>query len=487
MKFKKLYIALTIGSLLTVSGCDSLLNVEPEFAKEGSQIFKTIEEYDFALTGAYSLFRQVGYFGSGAQTTSTWGNLPDMMADNLVRTNEDLANWQTQSDWTYTADENDLQVAWLAAYSVVTQANLVLRNIDQFNATHQKAVNRIKGQALAIRGMAHFDLFRFWAESYDRNSTAYGIPYIEIVDAENLPSRLTVQQSYDQILDDLTTAETLLGDVDKAINTASARFYLDRTAVRAILARVNLYASDYVQAETYATLVINDIGLSDRTVFPSIWRDAAMGEVIWSVAFNLGEGVPAAGVHIAGSNRNRFKPSAELEATYDQVNDIRFTSYFATRSLSGAPRRIVSKFYARTSAPPTAGDNQVNWKAIRSGEMFLIRAEARALQAGKESQGMNDLNTLRAARIENYTPESLTGQALLDAIQLERRKELVAEGHRWFDLKRTSRSITRPVADGQLPSTPLTLGASAREWNWPIPTAEINSNPNIRNQQTSNY
>ncbi len=487
MKFKKLYIALTIGALLTAGGCDSVLDVEPEFVKEGSQIFKTLEEYDFALTGAYALFRQTGYFGSGGQTTSTWGNLPDMMGDNLVRTNEDLANWQTQCNWTYTADENDLEVAWLAAYGVISQANLVLRNLDQFSATNPQAVNRIKGQALAIRGMAHFDLFRYWAESYDRTSSALGIPYIEVVNPEAKPSRLTVQLSYDKIFADLTTAETLLGDVDRTINTASARYYLDRTAVRAILARVNLYAKDYVQAENYATLVINAIGLSDRTVFPNIWRDAAMGEVIWSVAFNLGEGVPSAGVHIAGNNRNRFKPSAALEATYDQTNDIRFSSYFATRSLSGTPRRIVSKFYARNAAPPTAGDNLVNWKAIRSGEMFLIRAEARALQAGKESLGMDDLNALRAARITAYTPEVLTGQALLDAIALERRKELVAEGHRWFDLKRTTKTISRPVGDAQLASTPLTLGASAREWNWPIPTTEINSNPNIRTQQTSNY
>jgi hypothetical protein len=87
-----------------------------------------------------------------------------MMADNLVRTAEDLANWQVQINWAYATDEDDLEVAWVAAYSVVNQANLVLRNIDRFAAAEPTRVNRIKGQALAIRAYAHFDVLRYWAK-----------------------------------------------------------------------------------------------------------------------------------------------------------------------------------------------------------------------------------------------------------------------------------------------------------------------------------
>ena len=489
MKLKRIHIStvLTAIFMMAVTSCDDILDVSPEFQKEGSQIFKTIEEYDFALTGAYALFRQVGYFGSGGQTTSTWGNLPDMMGDNLVRTAEDLANWQTQVNWTYTADENDLEVAWQAAYTVISQANLTLRNIDQFANSEPEAVARIKGQALAIRGMAHFDLLRYWAESYDRNSSGLGVPYVEVVDANSKPNRLTVSQVYDKIFADLSEAENLLGNLEDPINSGTNRSYIDITVLQALLARIYLYSGNFAQAEVYATSVINTIPLASRTAFPSIWRDASVSEVIWSVAFNLGEGVPAAGVHIAGSNRNRFKPSAEVEASYDQVNDVRFSTYFANRTLGGASRRILTKFYARNAAPPTAGDNLVNWKAFRTGEMYLIRAEARARQAGKESLALADLNDLRAARITGYVPQVLTGQALLDAIALERRKELIGEGHRWFDLKRTTRTITRPTVDGHLSATPLTLSSGAREWTWPIPTTELKANENIAGQQTTGY
>src|SRR5215212_2647996 len=178
MKLKKFYIYLGLVGMFSMTACKKVIDVEPEFSKDGSKIFKNLSEYEFALTGAYALFRQTGYFSSGAQTTSSWANLPDMMSENMVQTAEDLANWQTQANWGYNSADADIAVAWVAAYSIIGEANLVLRNIEQFSATSAKQVNRIKGQALAIRGMTHFDILRFWGADYDRNSTALGIPYI---------------------------------------------------------------------------------------------------------------------------------------------------------------------------------------------------------------------------------------------------------------------------------------------------------------------
>lgn len=477
-----------------LSACESVIEVEPEFAKDGSQIFTSLDDYEFALTGAYAGFRQVGYYGNGAQTTASWGVLPDMMSDNMVQTPEDLANWQNQVNWVYTTDEADIAVAWEAAYYIVTQANLVLRNIDQFATTDaaRGRVNRLKGQALAIRGMVHFDLLRYWGESFDRNSTGLGVPYKTMVDAEDMPVRLSVKETYDNIFRDLQEAETLFGNLDRKVNTGDSPNRLDQLAVRALLARVNLYAKDYGAAENNATLVIEERPLATRAEFPGIWTDANASEVIWSVTFSAGEGSPSSNVHIGSSNRNRFRPAATLEATYNKANDIRFPSYFGSRPTgSSAPvvrgesdieRRIVTKYLGRV----TSLDNLVDWKAIRTGEMYLIRAEARARQGGANVAGaLNDLNTLRAARIDKYAPAVLTGQALLDAIALERRKELFLEGHRWFDLKRTSRTINR--TESEIDSTEPTLLPTDREWVWPIPQGEIDANVNIAPQQSPGY
>ena len=492
MRFKQILISAGLSGALLLGACNKTLEVAPLFQKNGSQIFTTLQDYEYALTGAYGLFRQVGYLGSGGQTTSTWGLLPDMMADNLVRTAEDLANWQVQINWAYATDEDDLQVGWLAAYSVVNQANLVLRNIDRFAAAEETRVNRIKGQALAIRAVAHFDVLRYWGESYDRNSTARGIPYVEAPDFTNKPARLSVAETWNKIFADMEQAETLLGDVDAPVNGGNARAGIDQVAVQALLARMHLYAKNYARAEAYATKVIDARPLASREAFPNIWTDVSTAEVLWSVTYNAGEGSPTLGGHIASTNRNRYRPAAAAEALYDQANDVRFPSYFAARNLSGTPRRILWKHFGRPSADPAnsfqgkSRDNVVNWKMIRTGEMYLTRAEARALQPGNEADALADLNDLRAARIADYVNESLAGPALLEAIATERRKELFGEGHRWFDLKRTSRTIDRGTDCGA-GSAECTLAPTAREWTWPIPQLEVDSNPSLGNQQTTGY
>lgn len=484
MNLRKIYTGLAItASLSLLSSCSDILKVEPEYVKDGSQIFTSIADYQFALTGAYAQFRNTGYFGSGGQTTSTWANLPDMMTDILAQTGDDLANWQNQSNWEYETNENDLEVAWIAAYTLVSQANLVLRNIEQFQSTAPKQVNRIKGQALALRGMVHFDLLRFWGETYGFSDTGKGIPYVETVDINQKPSRLTVAESWAKIFKDLSEAETLLGDVDSPVNSGSTKAYLDQTAVRAILARANLYAGRYAEAEAFASQVISAVPLATTvSAFEGIWSDASNTEVIWKVPFSAGEGSPSSGLHNGPSNRNRFRPTSTLLALYDQAADIRYAAYFTDRnSAGGVPRKIVKKFLGRG----TAIDNLVDWKAFRVAEQYLIRAEARARQS-KEALANADLNALRAVRITGFKAAEYTGQVLLDEIATERMKELVGEGHRWFDLKRTTKTIRR-TDPSQLASTKLTLLPDNRAWTWPVPQVEIDANENISSQQSPGY
>jgi hypothetical protein len=477
MNLNKILTVAALTTTMLFTACSDVIEVEPIFQKDGAQIFTSLDDYQFALTGSYALLRQTGYFGSGGQTTSTWGNLPDMMADNLVQTSEDLANWQPQVDWTFNTTESDIDIAWTNAYAVIAQANLTLRGIDAFASVDAARVNRIKGQALAIRAMVHFDILRFWGEDYVRNSTKKGIPYITEVNIDLKPARLSVKDTWDKIFVDMLAAETALATVTD-LNTATNKSNLDVNAVRGLLARMYLYAKDYPRAESYATTVITAVPLASRANFPGIWKDASASEVLWAVAFNAGEGSPATGVHAGANNRNRFRPEPALEAFFDQANDIRFDSYFASRTRSGNSRRILTKFLGRLAAV----DNLVNWKALRTGEMYLIRAEARVLQVvPKIAGGLADLNELRAARINGYIPVNLLGPSLIDAIALERRKELVGEGHRWFDLKRTSKTVARTAG---ISSTSPNLLPSSKYWTWPIPQDEIDNNPTIAGQQT---
>ena len=470
MLFRKIVLAVII--VASLASCKKIIEAEPTHQLDGSTRFTSIEDFDFALTGTYALFRSANYYGSGS---NAYVNMPDMLSDNLNETSESLGNYQTLSTWVYAEDEANIAATWQAAYRVISQANLVLRDIDDFASSDAGAVNRIKAQALAIRAMAHFDVLRYWVEDYDRNSTKPGIPYITTFDYEQKPSRATVKETYDHIEADLLQARTLLNSgLDKTIN-ASGRAYIDIQVVNAILARMYLYSNQLDNAIQYSTLVINAIPLASRTNFPSIWTDASTSEVVWSVSFNAGEGRIGDPVYFVPNNRSSYRPNPTLVTMYDQVNDVRYSSYFQVRS----NRLVLSKYLAK-AAQISKPDGITNFKAFRTGEMYLIRAEAYARKGGAhEVLALADLNTLRATRIAGFVAGAETGAALINAIALERRKELISEGHRWFDLKRTTKTISRTNC-----SNFCTLSSSSRAWTWPIPIGEINANPNILPQNT---
>jgi hypothetical protein len=171
-------------------------------------------------------------------------------------------------------------------------------------------------------------------------------------------------------------------------------------------------------------------------------------------------------------------PSNKLWDVYDQDNDIRFGAYLKDEPLltGGRPTQIIQKYAGTTYG--TTGENLANAKVFRTGEMYLIRAEARAelgMITGANS-AESDLNTLRAARINGYVDETFaTKEAVITAIIEERFKELPFEGHRFFDLKRRGLPIERLPTDAPTPIG-TTLPAGNYRFLLPIPTVELQRN-----------
>lgn len=465
-------ICIVAGSLLLAS-CTKEIDQSPTHTLNGDERFNTIGDYEFALKGAYSLFLADGYYGSNS--ANAFVGLPDMMSDNLYETTESLANYTQLAGWYYTADDATVEDIWLDAYSIVRQANLTLRNIDNLAAENPGAVNRIKAQAIAIRALVHFDLLRYFGEEYDRNSTRLGIPYVDRFDIEQKPARLTVKESWDKIEADLKTASQLMNNMDQAIESAtstasSARSLIDPLVVNAILARMYNYAGVSDSAVKYATLVINARPLADTTDYPNIWKDATTKEVVWSVKFQAFNSDIGGNVYYAVGNRASYQPTTNLLSTYD-AEDVRVPAFFSSIARRGADRLVVSKYIGREGRT----DGIVDFKAFRTSEMYLIRAEANS-RLGKNGPALADLNALR--KIRNAATGAEAGNALLEAIFTERRKELLMEGQRFFDLKRTTRTIERTYEiDGDTYTDQL--DPTAREWALPIPQSEILANPNM--------
>jgi hypothetical protein len=478
-------LGVLLAATAIIASCQKKIEKKPGYQLEGSSPLTTIKEAENVLTGAYNGFQSTSYYRSGG--SGAYSIMPDIMGDDLIESRESLGNYRKLAEWTYESNEPNINATWLNAYNIISTVNIVLRDIDKIAPEDPLAANRIKGQALAIRAHVHFDLLRGFGESLDYNATAKGVAYVTKYDVKAKPARITVKESYDKILADLAAAETsFLGGLDHDINTEEDRSHIDLLAVKGMQARVLLYAGKWQAAAEAATAVINERPLSDIGAFPSIWNDESQEEVLWAVSFaNLSDGAVYDNVFFVRGNRSAYKPASQFVTMYNQVNDIRYSTYFATiGSLNGTvktPRLVVAKHIGKG----TAKDGVVNWKAYRTGEMYLVRAEAN-YQQGKEAEALDDLNNLRAHRINGFVPGTETGQVLWTAITAERRKELAFEGHRFFDLKRWNKTaISRCASNTDTPSNICALASNNRAWAWPIPFNETLVNPGIG--QNSNY
>lgn len=484
----KIYGLLTAASLVLsmslLNGCkeSQVVDLYPEFDLDAITNPSSLEQVEEVLSGAYSRFRANDYYGSGSGTGSGWTLMPDVLSDNLFESStETLANSRVMADWIFNEGTAQVSNFYTAPYAVISAVNIVIRDADKFLEGNELQVNRIKGQAYAIRALAHFDLFRYFATSYGRSSSELALYYSKefAVSTEVKPARMSNQEYYDNLFADLEAAKAMLSNVDAPINAGGlTRPMIDLTALHALEARVNLYAEQWGAAEAAASAAIQARPLVrlDQEAFSGMYNETSSGEIIWNVQFDAGQGGPTYLVYFATSDRNYFRPSYDIavldgESGLIQNGDIRFDAFF--KESSGG---LAVKKYQGKGVNVDANANAI---VFRTGEQYLIRAEARA-RSGNEAGALADLNELRSARIAGYTNVTLSGQGLLDAIADERRRELFAEGHRFFDLKRTTRVINRGAPCGTSASAAggCTLSSNAREWTLPYPETVLRANEN---------
>lgn len=120
---------------------------------------------------------------------------------------------------------------------------------------------------------------------------------------------------------------------------------------------------------------------------------------------------------------------------------------------------------------------------FRVGEIYLTAAEA-AARLGELSQARTRLLELMRKR---YAPEAyeaksvvvnaMDKEALVQEILDERARELAFEGHRWFDLRRSTRPRLEKVLDG----TRYVLEENDARYTLAIPKEAIEANPGLLN------
>lgn len=448
---------------------------------------KLIEIPDTDLIGGDAALSQVKFVEQAVLGTYAGVSLDMNILLNAVFADEvakgEFYNAVTTHEWQYSPADVGLRDSYTAIYpnySIINRANLVLAalpNADSTQAGDEAKRSRLKGEALFLRAYAHFELFRYYSGNYDPNGLA--MAYMET--SSIVPTaRITMAPYFQKIDADLVAAKALVPNNLTDINRVNV------AAIAGLQARIALYTRNWAAAETFATEYINAVPLANIATFPGIWTDANTAEQAYRIVRipsqarigSLFRGTSTAATS-AGIGQNVWKPSDKLWTSYNQATDVRFSSYLKLEPLLVAPRepRLVWKYAGGGYAQPT--DNVANGKVFRTGEMVLIRAEARAEQnkiTGPNS-AESDINLLRTNRITGYTNVTFaTQQQAIDEIIQERFKELAFEGHRFWDLKRRNLPVSRLPQDA-VSAAGTTLAAGNFRFVLPIPITEITANP----------
>jgi tetratricopeptide (TPR) repeat protein len=304
--------------------------------------------------------------------------------------------------------------------------------------------------------------------------------------------RASLEESYAQVLKDLYIADSLVTRV------GSDAAYITEGAVDALLARVYMYMGNWEKAIEASTNVIDAksgsytvYSLADANSYVStpsgvmseykaMWTYDTADEIIWKINFTTTDRGGSLGSLFMGITGGMYNPSylpaKWLIDSYDSY-DFRQTTFFSiVNTMQGFETEVVVKYPGNPNIDGSAGTFYTNMpKLFRLSEMYLIRAEAYAM-LGETNKANSDLSTLRKARIQGYGTSTYSQEKLMEAIQLERAKELFLEGFRLADLKRWNKGFKRQPQAGTITGenySSLTVDGGDKRYTWPIPQHEV--------------
>ncbi len=445
MKVKNSIIWIAALMPAIFGSCDRFLDITPT----GKVIAETGEEYRALLTYEYKYFPK----DRGLATLrSDEMNLSKAYTSDLdYSTYFDLWRWNDDAPSTTTT-----YFGWRRYYHAIYIANYVIQHKDEITGATAGEVRQMVGEAYMMRAYCHFLLANLYAQPYTHCQPAEtrGIPVLLEADVNAVPRSSSLKAVFEQVLADITEAQEYL-NVETWEEGYNYRF--NTVSAEALRARVCLYMGDWAGALSASEAVIGKHGtLEDLTgssyTLPNSYKSAESIVALEQI-------MPADYTAIG-------RPSASLLALYR----------------TGDQRK--GKFYKRvTSSVSTlvkGGSEEFNC-SFRSAEYYLTAAEAAARQNDRET-AITYLSALMAKRYDaaNYAlvlaqVRGMTAGQLVQEIMDERCRELAFEGHRWFDLRRTTMPSLRKTYDGET----FALDTLDSRYTLRFPSEAVEANPGI--------
>lgn len=441
---KKLSIAFALSGSLLLSSCDSYLDIQPI----GQVIPNTLAEYRALLTTAYSYkYSDKAYTGMRTDEVIIGGDSNDKSSY------ADIERWNDASPSAATRT-----FGWDYYYKTIYYANILIDKRNEITEGSQEEIDQLVGEAYLLRGYTHFLLVNLYGKPYTQvgSPESKAIPLKQNVDLEETPTRNTVQEIYTAVLADIQTARKLIHQEEWE---SKYLYRFSTLSVDAMESRVRLYMGEWQEAYDAAERVLTKKMTLENLNEPSakLPNNYLSAEMITAYE----------------SIYNRDIKASLVTASFLQKygnGDLRPSRYFDAANENGHRPCI------------KGGSSEFNC-TFRTGELYLNAAEA-AAHLNKLTEARTRLLQLMEKRLtpEGYTQKknevnAMNQTNLMAEILEERARELAFEGHRWFDLRRT----TRPRIEKVLDEKTFVLEQEDPRYTLRIPQAAIDANPGLLN------
>jgi starch-binding outer membrane protein, SusD/RagB family len=443
-------IILTISILLTVGACENnVLEPEPIDVIINDVVLNEPKDIPNVEIGLYSAFRGM---------TNNIIIAGDLTADNLIHLGT-FSQYRELGIKKITSANGSVAALWASLYGTIYIANFMLERLPEIPGVPSATRSRAEATARYLRGMCYF------IGAY----TFGDFPLVITTDIE--VNRNIARTSRDEIL---AFAEAdILSAVGKLPANPGSPAFASEYAVRAALARFYLYQQNWAAAEANASLVINSDVFELDGDYADIVNSDFPSESIFEVDYTSDD--PAI-LNTLFKSRREIVPSNELIVALasPEAGDRLEAMVFDPDDFKGSDHGWSVAKYG------TSVDNNNNIVVFRLGEMYLIRAEARAHLGNTTglNSAQSDINMLRE-RANALLVGNVSQSVMIRLIEEERRFELVFEGHRWYDLVRTGRANAVMTAFNSNWTDTYNL--------WPVPQREIQANPSLEGDQNPGY
>ncbi len=450
---KKLKNIFTILGILLLGFSCTTEDLDPtlEQIKDIASI-ATVEDLTGLLTGTLDRMTPSAYYGRNFIITD------EVRGDNVFP-NGNSGRFQLTGGLGYIPSDNP--GIWTQAYRVIANANIIIGADPATLEGDVNEIQHIQGQARILRALAHFDLLRNYGQQYVSGGGDLGIPVVtEFAGDDLLPARKTTSEVYAAIYSDLQTA---FDQMDDQFDNRADKTLPSRYTAKAIESRVAIYNADWARAQSAAQTVISSgfytiIGADNYvSSFAIDNTDNSLFELAYDQVDNSGNG--GLGFIYKG---DVYGDIEVLPTTPDIYEDGDVRAGIIT--VDGGGRIRNSGKY-----PDLQGADNVN--IIRYEEVILNLAEA-LFEQGDVAGAITQLNEITSNRGATAYAGSVTKDDILD----ERRKELIFEGFRFFDLSRTSQDLPK-ISD--LQNFTETIPAGDHRYALPIPLQEMDANSNM--------